>query len=659
MSELERTYSRATSVVGGQEVGGDVKRRVYNFSLPFSNPLAATRFQIPTLHQLSPITRVKEDVVNALAWDDESTLFSEDELFRKHFVNPRTQVIKSQFNPKKMATGEPENLLPEIDGTVLFMGGYRGSNLRDTKTGRLSWIPIKVGLNIRKVNLELGLDDDAELNATKTLYPDGMLTHIGPLDLSRKLMRKLHKQKNCKVVDWGYDWRLDCALNSEKLAVELKKLHKEDPRGVIVIAHSMGGLVAHHALQRLLNELPESERADGQVYIRGIIYVGSPSKCPPILGPLRLNDPVMLAKDILSPKVNFTFRSSFVFIPNDGKCFVNRQDPTLEYDLDYWNVDIWKEFWLSPCVTPDPVVRALQSHDSKELDYDEAVKYLERTLKRAKQFKSELTPIKNAKYPPMAIIYGNTLPTVLGAKVDSKEEIRTTRYEDPIYGCGDGVVYRKNLLPIGCGFDPKEYDIEVIATPDGHIGLLSNHEAVGTALASILVKEGTVPVYDAHKTYLTRPKKMMAAVTRGISHYSPFGVPHVFRGKSTHTNGSRVSRVPTRRNSSYHRHSAPHSGSPCLRSKSRTLSMRSSRRSSVTFLRGRKSSAMLAHPSLVNTNSSPAVDTDSESAYSDVTSSPTTHLSPPFSPLSPNSTNLSPSVSPRTEYPVKYSPASP
>ncbi len=55
-----------------------------------------------------------------------------------------------------------DHALSDLKGDVVIMGGYRGSILRSTETHKQVWIPIKVGLNIRKVNLEVGLEPEDE-----------------------------------------------------------------------------------------------------------------------------------------------------------------------------------------------------------------------------------------------------------------------------------------------------------------------------------------------------------------------------------------------------------------------------------------------------------------------------------------------------------------
>lgn len=64
--------------------------------------------------------------------------------------------------------------------------------------------------------------------------------------------------------------------------------------------------------------------------------------------------------------------------------------------------------------------------------------YLERTLREAKQFRSELEfrPWLQEYYPPMVVLYSKTTPTVKAAKVDGLEGIKTSTYDDILFGAG-------------------------------------------------------------------------------------------------------------------------------------------------------------------------------------------------------------------------------
>lgn len=78
---------------------------------------------------------------------------------------------------------ELDRALESLAGDIVVMGGYRGSVLRSTRTKRQVWVPVKLGLGIRKVNLEVGLDQEDEERMEETMYASGMLRNIGPVDI--------------------------------------------------------------------------------------------------------------------------------------------------------------------------------------------------------------------------------------------------------------------------------------------------------------------------------------------------------------------------------------------------------------------------------------------------------------------------------------------
>jgi hypothetical protein len=173
--------------------------------------------------------------------------------------------------------------LESLTGDVVIMGGYRGSILRSTKTNRQVWVPVKVGLNIRKVDLEVGLNPEDEERMPETIYPSGMLQNIGPVDISKRLFKRLSECENARngklrIHDYGYDWRLSPHLLSRQLTEFLDKLPSntaKDGPGALVIAHSLGGLITRH----VVNNRPE--------LFSGVVYAGVPKSCVNILGPLR------------------------------------------------------------------------------------------------------------------------------------------------------------------------------------------------------------------------------------------------------------------------------------------------------------------------------------------------------------------------------------
>ncbi len=454
--------------------------------------------------------------------------------------------------------------LKDLKGDVVVMGGYRGSILKSAQPPhRQLWVPLKVGLNLRKVDLEVGLRPEDEETMEERIIAPRMLSHIGPVDISRRLLKRMRASDNAKsgklrIWDYGYDWRLSPALLSRKFINFLEGLPSNadhvphDERGAIVIAHSLGGMIARHAI----NSRPE--------LVAGIIYAGVPMNAISILGPLRNGDSVMLSSRVLTAQVNFTIRTSFALLPLDGQCFVDKNTKE-EYILDFFDPLTWVKYMLSPCVAtplpplavptsgisgrlgsmlpklPIPSRNRDQSNSDTSSKIDTAAKvqeaantaegglqhkgvtpqmsgrppaqpeatgpynpfnseyaaitisradaidYLTRTLAEVKRFKQELDYIPahgvENRYPPAAVIYGKSSPTVSGVKVNGRDGIkRADAYDELTFASGDGVALaRAAMLPEG-------YQVVrggMVSSDRGHVTLLGDLEAVGRCLLAV------------------------------------------------------------------------------------------------------------------------------------------------------------------------------
>lgn len=257
-----------------------------------------------------------------------------------------------------------DDALENLTGDLVIMGGYRGSILRSAQPPhRQLWVPVKVGLNIRKVNLEVGLKPEDEEDVHDHIFASGMLSHIGPVDMGRRLLKRLRTCKNAqegrlRVHDYGYDWRLSPHLLSRRLLAFLQELQcnasgvSSHKRGATIVAHSMGGLITRHAV----NQRPE--------LFAGVVYAGVPQHCVNILGPLRNGDEVLLSSKVLTAQVNFTLRSTFLLLPENGRCFVDKETKE-EYPVDFFDVQQWKTYAWSPCIAP--ALPPYHSQDNKSL----------------------------------------------------------------------------------------------------------------------------------------------------------------------------------------------------------------------------------------------------------------------------------------------------
>ena len=332
-------------------------------------------------------------------------------------VNTTTRVAPTEARHVHPIMGKA---LTNLTGDVVVLGGYRGSVLRSAKPPhRQLWIPVKAGLNLRKVDLELGLTREDEEAAEQTVIASGTLSHIGPVDICRRLLRHLRKSPNVqtsklRVHDYGYDWRLSPNLLSRKLIDFVERLecnHHETPsaqRGAIVVAHSLGGLITRHAI----NERPE--------LFAGIVYAGVPQHCVNILGPLRNGDDVLLSSRILTAQVNFTLRTSFALLPESGHCFIDKSTGE-SYDVDFFDEKTWDEYRLSPCINP-PLTPPYVADHRKSLLGSLADSFTENLPSLPSSKRSSWAQVKVALQPDQAI--------------RATEKVKAT-VKNPVDGAGD------------------------------------------------------------------------------------------------------------------------------------------------------------------------------------------------------------------------------
>jgi hypothetical protein len=119
---------------------------------------------------------------------------------------------------------------------------------------------------------------------------------------------------------------------------------------------------------------------------------------------------------------------------------------------------------------------------------DKAIAYLRCTLAETKKFKQELhfkpELSESNRYPPLSLIYGKSIPTVFGAKVDGREGIPCSDvYDNLAFASGDGVcLAREAMLPEGY----KAVNGGRISSDRGHVTLLGDLNAVGRALEAVI-----------------------------------------------------------------------------------------------------------------------------------------------------------------------------
>lgn len=522
-------------------------------------------FKMPSLARLQATARKSQLSLNGI-FSSDSPSEAANNTNGNGNGTPR-DMPDSQPSPPTATSEKPKDesatldqVLDDLTGDLVILGGYRGSVLRSAEAPHHQlWAPVKLGLNLRKADLEVGLDDADEDSMPERIIPSGMLKNIGPIDISRKFFKKLRSCANAqngslRIWDFGYDWRLSPHRASAQLQEFLAGLPSNLPgvvpesRGAIVIAHSLGGLITRHAV----NQRPD--------LFAGVLFAGVPQRCINILGPLRNGDAVLFNEKLLTARVNFSIRTTFALLPDDGFCFVNKHTGE-EYPVDFLDPESWVRWRFSPCLAPtlpaydrpaqtssspltsifpNPFVRqrsdSNKGSDRKNMTTEQPLpndtstnirntspppraagtaptnrssspdddnkdvtasldpeqkrnyEYLARTLRRTREFRAEMAHQPNHSatnaYPPLAVLYGKTIPTVYAAGVSSREGIACAdAYDDLAFRPGDGVVLaRAAMLPDG-------YEVVRggrVSSERGHITLLGDMPAIGKALGALV-----------------------------------------------------------------------------------------------------------------------------------------------------------------------------
>ncbi|KAJ3077599.1 hypothetical protein HK102_005097, partial [Quaeritorhiza haematococci] len=202
-----------------------------------------------------------------------------------------------------------------LRGDLVVLGGYYGSFLTHTPTQQKSWLSMEVVLNWVKngappPSLPFELQGDEE----DVHVPSGIFDRLGMINVCGDLLRELKSWQDCsggrfRLHTFAYDWRREAQHASMKLEQFLDDIFQTNGnKPVIVVAHSMGCLVALSTLNR---------RPD---LFRGCFFAGPPfGSVPLIFWPLRHGAPFMINRSILNAEQHFGYRSSYVFLPRRRK----------------------------------------------------------------------------------------------------------------------------------------------------------------------------------------------------------------------------------------------------------------------------------------------------------------------------------------------------
>jgi pimeloyl-ACP methyl ester carboxylesterase len=334
-------------------------------------------------------------------------------------IVPPTFCVKSSaippIVPVSFQTSQP-------DIPIVIVPGIMGTRLVDPRTGDRVWDP-RLPLNVARMNTKVlsrvsdRLDPDPKhhispsdpnFKLANSIPNFGNLVAASYSDLAFTLRRSGHR-----VIAAGYDWRQDNAESAKRLGGVIDQIGA--PK-VILIAHSMGGLVSRYFC-----------RTGGESKVCGLILLGSPTLGAPrayrmlktgeywdpsfpidvflARGLLQITSPILSVGSVILRKAvrEFVrkFPSVYQLLPNQGYCS---------------RFSDWLRFNAKFTVPPGPITpKPKDASDAHELYWNGYTGFLEppsaaiaRILTLRDRFDNTLG---SYMHPNSYVLYGENLPT--------------------------------------------------------------------------------------------------------------------------------------------------------------------------------------------------------------------------------------------------------
>ncbi len=349
----------------------------------------------------------------------------------------------------KVQTQQP--LQAPAERVIIFIPGYKGSALTETKSGDTLWISTAEALFGSKTLAfdlpKLDVQGAGEIQTSGVLGSIPLISLLYSIDAYGKCLARIRSVDNVEtpVIPFAYDWRMDNITSIRKLDSLVRELREQGVRQVDVVAHSMGGLILSYYLRYGTQE-PETavENWEGAQLLGDIALTGVPFRGTMLMfRDMKKGTVQGLNKKLLDRTAIASFESSYQLLPDTPSIITPELEPLGDviFNPDYWQTHRWGLMdWED-----EPHSSALQSARNT---------FTRERLQRAKAFKEKIlqAPMKVPTFKRRMInLIGESHPTLAKGmyhpqeqtvvfETDSLEAQYPGLTNDVLWADGDGVV---------------------------------------------------------------------------------------------------------------------------------------------------------------------------------------------------------------------------
>lgn len=331
---------------------------------------------------------------------------------------------------------------------IIFIPGFYGSALADPETGERFFLTAW-GATFGKTPLAL-TDPDLGIPDSRPLREDGVLAHVRIIpgiysaNVYGSAMDFLESKfgKDAEIVPFSYDWRRDIGESAGRLDALVGELKARGTPRVLIVAHSMGGLLAAHYLGQ-----PSYK---GRGLVAATVIAGTPfAGAITAFRNLQIGTALGASSVPLSYESMGTFPSMYQLLPpSESGAYLTPSGAALTEDV--LSPEVWRTAHFGLLRERSDLSPALR--EKRET-------FVTRSLARAREFFRGLSGAAEKDAPAMLYFVGTGSPTFSRAMWSGKtlhekgiwlydeETVKTKSPGTSLYEDGDGTVSTKSATP--------------------------------------------------------------------------------------------------------------------------------------------------------------------------------------------------------------------